>query len=88
MKLHSLKFAIAASLTTAIIWLICSTIVLLLPDMSMIMAGDMIHMNTRVMMWSLTFSGFISGLILWSASIGISAWFFAVIYNLMLGKSE
>ncbi len=81
MPLNSLKFAIAATLTTAIVWIICSVFVLSLPNISMMFTGDMMHMDTQEMMWTLTLAGFIKGLLLWSASVGITAWIFAVIYN-------
>lgn len=84
MKLHSLKFAFAATLTTAIIWIICSLLVFSLPQMTMMFSGDMIHMDTQEMMWSLTLPGFIKGMILWSVCVGISAWIFAAIYNSLL----
>jgi hypothetical protein len=81
MKFNSVKFALAATLTTAIIWVICSLLVFLLPQATIMASGDMIHMDIQDMMWSLTLSGFIKGLILWSLSVGLSAWIFAVIYN-------
>lgn len=81
MKLNSAKFALAATLTTAIIWIICSLLVFLLPQATIMASSDMIHMDIQDMMWSLTLSGFIKGLILWSLSVGLSAWIFAVIYN-------
>ena len=81
MKFNSVKFALAATLTTAVIWVICSLLVFLLPQATIMASGDMIHMDIQDMMWSLTLSGFIKGLILWSLSVGLSAWIFAVIYN-------
>jgi len=81
MKLNSANFALAASLTTAIVWVACSFLVVMLPQATMIASGDMIHMDIQNMMWSLTLSGFIKGLILWSLSVGLSACIFAVIYN-------
>jgi|MGYP000681036941 hypothetical protein len=65
MKLHSFKFVIAAGLTTTIIWLICSFLVFSMPQMTLMISGDMIHINTQEMMWSLALSGFIQGLIIW-----------------------
>ena len=65
MKLHSFKFVIAAGLTTTIIWLICSFLVFSMPQMTLMISGDMIHINTQEMMWSFALSGFIEGLIIW-----------------------
>lgn len=81
MKLHSFKVAIAAALTTAIIWIICSFLVFSMPQLTMMLSGDMFHINTQAMTWSLTISGFIKGLISWSLSVGLSAWLFVILYN-------
>lgn len=81
MKFHSSKFAIAASLTSAIVWVVCSLLVLLMPEMMMMASGDMVHLNTQSVMWVLTLTGFLKGLVLWSLSVGASAWIFAKIYN-------
>ena len=88
MKLHACNFAISASLTSAIVWVICSLLVLYLPQVTMMLSGDMMHMDTQEMMWSLTLSGFIKGLILWSVTVGVSAWIFAVIYNRLLPREN
>ena len=81
MKLHSLNFGVAAALTAAIIWLLCSLFVFSAPQFTMMLSGNMIHMDTTHMMWTMTFAGFWYGLILWSFTFGITAWLFAVIYN-------
>lgn len=84
MKLHTIKFTIAAMLATAIIWSVCSLLVYSLPQLTMMYSGDMMHMNTQEMMWSLTPSGFMRGLVIWSVCAGVSAWIFAAIYNSLL----
>jgi len=47
----------------------------------MMASGDMVHLNTQSVMWVLTLTGFLKGLVLWSLSVGASAWIFAEIYN-------
>lgn len=81
MQLHPFKFGVAAALATAVIWIICSVLVFSLPELTMMVSGDMMHMDTREIMWSLTLAGFVKGLIIWSLSVGFTAWIFAVIYN-------
>lgn len=81
MQLHSFKFGVAAALATAVIWIICSILVFSFPELTMMASGDMMHMDTGEMMWSLTLSGFVKGLIIWSLSVGLTAWIFAAIYN-------
>jgi len=88
MQLHTVKFALAAILTSAILWIVCSLLVFSLPQLTMMYSGDMMHMNTQEMMWSLTLPGFVKGLILWSVCAGASAWIFAAIYNSLLSRLE
>ena len=84
MRLEANKLALAASFATAIIWLICSLIVVLIPEMSMNVSGYMMHSDFSAMQWQMNFSGFLVGLILWSAVAGIAAWLIAAIYNKLL----
>ncbi len=88
MKLHTVKFTIAAIVTTAIIWSVCSLLVFSLPQLTMMYSGDMMHMNTQELMWSLTFAGFIRGLVIWSVFAGVGAWIFVAIYNSLLSGKE
>ena len=62
MKLHSLNFGVAVALTAAIIWLFCSLFVFSAPQFTMMLSGNMIHMDTtsndvvhdfcRILVWA------------------------------------
>jgi hypothetical protein len=81
MKLHSVNFGLAAALTAAVIWIFCSLIVLSAPQLTMMLSGSMVHMDTSHMMWSMSFMGFLYGLFIWSLTLGFTAWLFAALYN-------
>ncbi len=81
MKLNANAFAIAAAITTALLWLVCSLIVVLMPGMSMSMSGYMMHTDFSGMQWSMNITGFILGLVVWSFIASLTAWLIAVFYN-------
>lgn len=86
MTLNASKFALAAASSVAIIWALCSLIVMLIPDMSMHASGYMMHADFSAMQWQMHFTGFFIGLILWSVAAGVFAWLMATIYNRLLQK--
>jgi hypothetical protein len=55
MKLNEKAFAFASVITTAILWLVCSLLVMTMPDMSMQASGSMMHMDLSEMQWSMNF---------------------------------
>lgn len=81
MKLNATKLGLAAACAVSIIWLICSLVVMMSPDMSMTMSGYMMHADFNGMAWHLGFTGFLFGGILWAVSAGVLAGLGAAIYN-------
>lgn len=45
------------------------------------MTGHMIHADLNTLGWTLSFSGFLAGLVAWAAIAGVSGWLIASIYN-------
>ena len=84
MKLDAVKFGLAAACAVAIIWVLCSLLVALLPGMSMNMGGYMMHSDFSGMTWHMGFTGFFLGLILWTLTAGIFAWLMAFLYNRLI----
>lgn len=84
MELNANKFAAAAAISTAIIWVICSLLVVSMPDMTMQASGRMMHMDLSETAWNMHATGFVLGLILWTAIVAVSTWVFAIIYNRLL----
>lgn len=85
MKLDAIKFGLAGVLSTAILWIVCSAFVAFFPDMMWSMTEHMMHMDFQSMghdmTWTLTTTGFVTGLIVWPLSAGIFLWLIATIYN-------
>jgi hypothetical protein len=84
MKLHALKFGIASAITISIVWTICALMVLIFPASMMSMSGEMMHLDSAGVGWSLSFIGYVIGLICWAVFSGLSAWFFALVYNRLI----
>jgi len=85
MKLDAFKLGLAATIVLAIVWLICSILVVLLPAMMMQMGGHMLHADLSAAQWTMHWPGFVVGLILWSLLGGLLVWAVATVYNRLLG---
>lgn len=81
MKLDAGRLAIAFGGTTAILWVICSALVALFGGGMMTMSGHMLHMDPATFAWTLTFPGFLIGLVSWTASAAAAGWLIGRIYN-------
>jgi len=81
MKLDAVKLGVATAIVFAIIWLICSILVVLIPSPMMQMSGQMLHADFGNQGWSMHWAGFFTGLILWSLVPALLAWAIARLYN-------
>lgn len=81
MKLQPNALALSSAVTFAVIWVLCSLLVALLPGMMMDMTGDMIHADMNQMSWSMNFGGFVVGLVIWSLLASATGWLIAIFYN-------
>lgn len=88
MRINATAFGLASAAVAAVSWILCSAIVGMIPGPMMNMSGHMVHANLEGMNWTLTFSGVVIGLVVWSLFAGLFAWALAVIYNLLNKKSE
>jgi hypothetical protein len=84
MKLSAIKLGYAAAFAFAILWIICSLMVWLMPAMMLNMTGNMMHTDWSQMGWHMSLGGMLLGLIGWSVVAGISGWLLATIYNKLL----
>ena len=80
------KFAVASGLCAGLLWVICSILVALFPHYMLLMTAHMIHVNITQMGWTLTWSGFLVGLVGWMILAGVAGVLLAVIYNQMVGS--
>jgi hypothetical protein len=81
MKIDAIKLGIATAIVFAIIWVICSALVVLMPGAMMQMSGHMLHADLSGLGWSMHWGGFFFGLILWSVIPGLLVWAIAAFYN-------
>ncbi len=81
MRLNPTAIAIASALAIAIIWTLCSVLVVLLPSAMTEMTAHMMHARLEGFSWMLTLSGFLIGLIAWSVWAAATGWLISVIYN-------
>jgi len=81
MKIDPLKFGVAGAITAAIVWIICSLLIWMIPGAMMNMTTNLFHMEMGKSGFVLTPVGVIWGLVGWSLFTGIFAWLSATIYN-------
>lgn len=85
MKLDATKLGLASGGAFAIIWLICSVLVMLIPTGMMEMTGQMMHADLSTMQWHIGIGGVVLGAIAWSLVAGVTGWLIATIYNRLNG---
>lgn len=88
MKLDTVKFGLASAGAFAILWLVCSLIVWLMPSMMMAVSGHMVHADLSQMGWHLTIGGVLAGLVGWAVSAGVTAMLIAKIYNQLISNTQ
>ena len=86
MNLDANRLAISFGLTTAVLWVICSALVALVPGAMMGMTGHMFHATMAGISWTLTWAGFLIGLVAWVVSAVVAGWLIGWFYN-RLGRS-
>lgn len=88
MKVHPVNFAIAAGAAFAVIWLICSALVVALPSMADDTYRGMMHAGSDMPGMHVTMSGFWIGLFGWALGAALTAGILAVSYNAMIGSKS
>ena len=83
MKINPLNFALASTITAAVVWTICSLLVWMMPGAMMNMTTNLFHMEMAKSGFTLSPLGVIWGLVAWSLFAGIFAWILATVYNLL-----
>ena len=87
MKIVAVKLGAATAAVFAAIWVICSALVMLIPGPMMQMSGHMLHADLSGLGWSMHWSGFFVGLVLWSVIPGLLVWAVAGLYNRFSGQA-
>ena len=83
MKLDARALGIAFAVATAVLWVICSLFVAILPGAMMAMSGHMVHANFGGMSWTMSIIGFLIGLVIWTGIAFVTGWLIGVLYNRM-----
>lgn len=81
MTLNANKLSFATAAVFGFLWIVCSALVALAPDMMLVATGYMVHAEFETFRWTLTWPGVIGGLVLWALVPGITVWLVAAIYN-------
>lgn len=84
MKVDATKLGLATGIVFAVIWIICSVLVALLPGAMMRMGGAMMHADMVNYAWSMHWGGFIIGLVLWTVLPALIVWAVATVYNRLI----
>jgi hypothetical protein len=81
MNIDANKIGISSAVSFGLLWVVCSAVVHFMPQSMMMITGHMMHADLSTLGWTLTFSGFLTGLVAWAAIAGVSGWLIASIYN-------
>jgi hypothetical protein len=81
MKLSAFSLAAAVAVAFALIWTLCSVAVLIFPSAMAMMTEHMIHADLTGFHWTLTWGGYLMGLISWVVWAGVTGWLAATVYN-------
>ncbi len=81
MKLDKFRFSLAIAAASALLRLVCSLFVFLMPRPMMNVTGHMMHGDFNTFHWTLTPFGVFYGLIAWTLFGGLLGWLIAFFYN-------
>lgn len=81
MRIETGKIAAAAGISAALLWIACSVIVWISPEMMMSMTGHMLHADLSGVSWRLTLGGVLAGAALWSGFSAVLGGLIAAVYN-------
>ena len=84
MTLNTYKFCLASAISFSVVWVVCSLLVWLLPEVMMSFAGDMLHADLTAIGWQLSFKGVLAGLAGWAITAGVIGWLLAFFYNRLM----
>jgi len=87
MQLHAGKLGLSAALTMSILWVICSSMVYLMPNQMLFVSAKMVHIDPNQFSWSLNWFGFFIGMASWSVVSYVTVWMVASIFNILVRDS-
>lgn len=84
MKLNQKAFGLSSAILSGVLYVICTIFVVFWPDFSRQILDWLLHQLPALSDFSITWGGFIAGLILFVVFAYVTGWIFAWLYNRML----
>lgn len=84
MEINATRLGLATSIVFAVIWAVCSLLILSMPLGMMQVRGGMAHSRFDQMPMALNWGGFVTGLLGWTIVAGLIAWAIATVYNRLI----
>ncbi len=84
--IESKKLGMASALCAGLLWFLCSVLVALFPHSMLQMTAHMIHVDLVDIDWTLTWFGFLVGLLGWTILAGVTGTLLAGFYNYLVGR--
>jgi hypothetical protein len=81
MKLDTFSVAISLAGATAVLWTVCSALVVALPVSMMWIMGHMLHAQMQELAWTMSWTGYFVGLLSWVFSAAVLGWLIAWFHN-------
>lgn len=75
------RFSAACAVTAGILWVICSALVVAMPQSMMQMTAHMLHMDISQVSWTMSGFGLLIGLLSWCIISAGAGFLLAVVYN-------
>ncbi len=86
MTLDVSSLSVAFGFTAGVFWTVYSAIVAVLPGPTMGLSGHMFHANLQGLNWTLTWGGFLMGLISWTICAAVAGWLIGWTYNYLYAR--
>lgn len=87
MRLNTRAFGMAAGVTAALLFTVCSLAVAVAPDATTAFFGYLVHMDLSGLQRTLTPASFIGGLVAWTFGTAIAFGLAAEIYNRLIAAA-
>ena len=84
MRIDASKLGLATAIVFAIVWIVCSLFVVIVPGAMMSISGHMLHGDLGGLNWTMHWTGFFVGLAAWTILLGVIVWAMAAVYNRLL----
>ena len=88
MNISPNKFAFASAAAISTVWILCSLLVQLFPEMMLILTGHMLHIDMRAIGWQMSPISAVIGLVAWAILAAFIGWLLAMAYKMLNSPSR